>query len=234
MEGNLAAVSLLRLLQQTAGLRLDTLAEQTQPSGEINRQDSAEFSTRGYVTDQFVSAYFQHFHTSYPLLHEATFRAQASEIIPKPDEASWQLLFNTVLATGAWCMGFPAADGGISVLLNCADAIPNSNLLGTGSISIIQAFALMSLHLQKLNRPNIAYVYHGAAVRMAVSLGLHREFPAWKISPHDREVRRRLWWCLFLFDSGQSITLGRPILLPTLRTMDIKLPLNIHDSVCCS
>lgn len=131
-------------------------------------------------------------------------------------------------------MGFPAADGGIGVLLNSADAIPNSNLLGTGSISIIQAFALMSLHLQKLNRPNIAYVYHGAAVRMAVSLGLHREFPAWKISPHDREVRRRLWWCLFLFDSGQSITLGRPILLPTLRTMDIKLPLNIHDSVCCS
>lgn len=184
------------------------------------------------MTDQFIGAYFHTFHTSYPLLHEATFRAQASAIIPTPNVASWELLFKTVLATGAWCMNFPIPDGGIQALLSAADGIPNSLLLGCGSLCTIQSFTLISLHLQKLNRPNIAYVYHGAAVRMAISLGLHREFPVWKISPLDREIRCRLWWSLYLFDSGQSVTLGRPILLPTRRMMDISMPLNIHDSVC--
>lgn len=70
--------------------------------------------------------------------------------------------FKAVLATGAWCMNFPSPDGGIQALLSAADAIPNSLLLGCGSLCTIKAFIFMSLHLQKLDRPNIAFVYHGA------------------------------------------------------------------------
>lgn len=230
VAGNLAAAAILRVLRKI-GTRVDLVDEPLHEPLEQHSDPDTHFSGKGYMTDQFVNAYFHHFHTSYPLVHEGTFRAQVSEIIPKPDDVSWPLLFETILAIGAWCMGFPTPDGGTHALLSAADAIPNSILLGSGSLCFVQAFTLMSLHLQRLNRPNIAYVYHGAAVRVAISLGLHREFPAWKISPHDREVRRRLWWCLYLFDSGQSVTLGRPILLPARRMMDIKMPLNIHDTV---
>lgn len=62
-----------------------------------------------------------------------------------------------------------------------------------------------------------------------MSLGLHKEFPGWKISLLQREVRRRLWWGVYIFDSGAAKTFGRPILLPEDDVMDAKHVLNIHD-----
>jgi transcriptional regulatory protein GAL4 len=62
-----------------------------------------------------------------------------------------------------------------------------------------------------------------------MSLGLHKEFPGWKISLLQREIRRRLWWGVFIFDSGAAKTFGRPILLPEDSVMDAKQVLNIHD-----
>jgi transcriptional regulatory protein GAL4 len=47
-----------------------------------------------------------------------------------------------------------------------------------------------------------------------LSLGLHRELAGWKIGLLEREMRRRVWWGLFIFDSGASTTFGRHILLP--------------------
>lgn len=64
-----------------------------------------------------------------------------------------------------------------------------------------------------------------------MSLGLHKEFPGWRISLLQREIRRRLWWGVYIFDSGAAKTFGRPILLPEDSVMDAKHVLNIHDEV---
>lgn len=32
----------------------------------------------------FIDAYFDHYHTQYPILHEPTFKAQLAEVIPQP------------------------------------------------------------------------------------------------------------------------------------------------------
>jgi transcriptional regulatory protein GAL4 len=66
---------------------------------------------------------------------------------------------------------------------------------------------------------------------MALSLGLHRELPAWNISLLQREMRRRAWWGLYMFDSGAATTFGRPILLPSRDAMDVKYVLNTNDEV---
>ena len=66
---------------------------------------------------------------------------------------------------------------------------------------------------------------------MALSLGLHKEFPEWKISLLEREMRRRVWWGVYIFDSGASITFGRPVLLPENSIMDANQVLNIHEEV---
>ena len=66
---------------------------------------------------------------------------------------------------------------------------------------------------------------------MALSLGLHKEFPHWEISLLQREMRRRVWWGLFIFDSGASITFGRPVLLPQQGIMDACHVLNIDENV---
>lgn len=77
-----------------------------------------------------------------------------------------------------------------------------------------------------------SWLVKGIALRLAIGLGLHRELPFWNISPFDREVRwapkscpfdmdwsiprrRRTWWVVVSFDSGSTITFGRPIVSMT-------------------
>lgn len=45
----------------------------------------------------------------------------------------------------------------------------------------------------------------------------------------DQEMRRRAWWCLYIFDCGQTIGYGRPLGIPC-SGINTKLPLNILDS----
>ena len=68
-----------------------------------------------------------------------------------------------------------------------------------------------------LKKAKTDWNYLGVAVRMALGLGLYRELPEWKISLHQREIRRRGWWGLFIFDTGASVAFGRPVLLPKKR-----------------
>ncbi|PNH45320.1 hypothetical protein VD0004_g2528 [Verticillium dahliae] len=82
----------------------------------------------------------------------------------------------------------------------------------------------------KRNKPNTGSNFLGLATRMALSLGLHRELPDWRINKLQREMRRRVWWGLYIFDSGASTTFGRPILLPDTEAMDVRPVLNIHDA----
>ena len=70
----------------------------------------------------------------------------------------------------------------------------------------------------------------GIAYRMAVGLGMHRE-----ISPGSRDTlalerRRQVFWTLSCFDSGLSITTGRPATIID-AFVDVRLPRNIDDSV---
>jgi transcriptional regulatory protein GAL4 len=73
----------------------------------------------------------------------------------------------------------------------------------------------------------------GIAFRMALGLGLHRE-----VSPNNdeqntlsKEIRRRVWWILYMVDSGFSITMGRPTTASD-AFIDVHLPQNVDDSVC--
>ena len=45
------------------------------------------------------------------------------------------------------------------------------------SLTLVQALVLISDFTQKRNKPNTGWNYLGLAVRMALSLALHRELP---------------------------------------------------------
>lgn len=141
------------------------------------------------------------------------------------------MLLNSVLALGAWCIGddqFAMDDYFYQRLVQVSG---DSSVFETGNLALVQALLLLSNYTQKRNRPNTGWNYLGLAVRTAVSLGLHKEFSQWDITPLQREMRRRVWWGLFIFDSGASITFGRPVLLPDSGIMDASQVLNIHEEV---
>ena len=185
----------------------------------------------GLVEQAFMDAFFLNYHTSYPFVHEGTFRAQFYEQVPRPHGQAWQILLNTILALGAWSIGDDNSDLDITFYQEARGHLQQVSVFETGNLTLVQALLLLSNYAQKRNKPNTGWNFLGLAVRMAMSLGLHKEFPGWKISLLQREVRRRLWWGVYIFDSGAAKTFGRPILLPEDDVMDAKHVLNIHDEV---
>lgn len=181
------------------------------------------------VTDCFVDAYFQLYNTSYPILHEATFRAEiADQGRMLSASATWRIIYYMVLAIGHWlsstshsldqCPYYAAARSRVSM-----------QLLETGTTRTIQGFLLMGNFLQKRDRPNTGYNLIGLAHRIAVGIGLHRE----KTAVEDTvlfERYRQLFWAVYCFDSGFSITTGRPIAAME-GFIDQNLPRNIDDKV---
>lgn len=180
------------------------------------------------ISDSLVDAFFLYYNSSYPIIHEQTYRAQYAGLIPRPREDVWELLHNAVQALGSWCI-CNEKKGADLIYYRQARSKLNSSILETGSLHLVQALTLLSNYVQKRNKPNTGWNYLGLAIRMALGLGLYREFPSWKSSPLKLEMRRRVWWVLYIFDAGAAVTFGRPINLPGPEIVDVKLPMNVHD-----
>ncbi|VUC31000.1 unnamed protein product [Clonostachys rosea] len=183
------------------------------------------------VLQQLIDSYFAVYHRTYPFVHEATFRAQYHEVIPQPQRRSWQMLLHTILALGAWCSNNARSELEDYIYHRALTLSEDVSMFESANLTYVQALLLLSNLSQKRNKPNTGSNFLGLATRMALSLGLHRELADWDIPLLQREMRRRVWWGLYIFDSGASTTFGRPILLPEKTSMDVRPVLNISDEL---
>lgn len=179
-----------------------------------------------------IDAYFIFYNTSYPILHERTFRDIHKTHASVPGKSSWHLVFYMVLAIGHWVLSTEPDYKESSYYLAARSRL-STRMLESGTLGSVQAFLLMGNYLQKRDRPNTGYNLIGLAFRMALGLGLHREFPAQAAGEDTlaKERRRQVWWVLYCFESGFSITTGRPTTTSD-AFADVRMPRNIDDSVC--
>ncbi|KAM7211540.1 fungal-specific transcription factor [Rhypophila decipiens] len=99
-----------------------------------------------------------------------------------------------------------------------------------GSILCVETLALVGYFMQNMNRRDVAFLYIGMALRMAISLGLHQEVKSSASDQsglHDldeavREHRRRVWWSIYSLDRILSAKSGNPI---TIQDEDIGVAL---------
>ncbi|KAF2810775.1 uncharacterized protein BDZ99DRAFT_487602 [Mytilinidion resinicola] len=178
--------------------------------------------------EPFIDAYFRLYHLSYPTIHEATLRAQFMEVILRPTTNAWQVLLYVVAAIGAYCASTQPTDIDLG-LFEAAKARLSIDMLETSNLTIVQGLTLISNYLQKRNKPNSGYNYTGLVRRIAMGIGLHKEFPNWDAMPLMLEMRRRVWWGLYIFDVGAIITFSRPLDFPE-GGIETEIPLNVHDS----
>ncbi|TKA53416.1 hypothetical protein B0A53_04402 [Rhodotorula sp. CCFEE 5036] len=77
------------------------------------------------------------------------------------------------------------------------------------------------------------HIAMGRVVTAAQLLGLHLDPSAWRVSPRERSLRKRLWWTLLVHDKWRTLWYGRPrciavddwsVPMPTLA--DLELPDN--------
>lgn len=228
--GVASGAALLRLLEpSTPRRRTQSSSSRT---GQINHMQyslAAQPDPNRHITDAMIDAYFRLYHISYPIIHEATFRAQYAGVIPRPSGDCWLVLAYTVAAIGVYTTATNLDNLDMSLFAQ-ARSVLSFNFLEVGNLTLVQALTLISNYQQKRDKPNSGYNYLGLAVRMAMGLGLHKEFQGWNISPLNMEIRRRVWWSLCVFDVGATITFSRPSVWPY-EGVEVSLPLNVDDRV---
>ncbi|TFK91717.1 hypothetical protein K466DRAFT_541117 [Polyporus arcularius HHB13444] len=89
-------------------------------------------------------------------------------------------------------------------------ALSVDSVLESQSIPAIQALILMChyMFLSFVEGPRWALM--GLAVKLAQSLGLHRDSGRWNLDSKETFRRRSLFYELYTYDSWQSLTYGRP------------------------
>ncbi|KAF9881570.1 C6 transcription factor [Colletotrichum karsti] len=167
-----------------------------------------------------IEFYFEHVHPITPILNEDDFRQTYTSGTRHDD--SWLGLLNMVFTLGSVASG---SDTLHIQYYKQARAHLGLDSLGSGNMESLQALCLLGgYYLHYRNSPNMAYAVLGAAHRMAIALGLHREpvrshraAAAEHASEQQQqhhsirtETRRRTWWSLFCLDTWASMTLGRP------------------------
>lgn len=95
---------------------------------------------------------------------------------------------------------------------------------------LVQAFIIFLSLLGRHDSPRFVWMMVGLVIRMAQSLGLHRDgshFP--HLNPYAVEIRRRAWWTICMLDVRASEDQGTEYTIP-IGSFDTKIPLNINDA----
>ncbi|KAM0552389.1 hypothetical protein ACHAPJ_007949 [Fusarium lateritium] len=223
--GVASGAAMLRLIDPVTRRRAPS---RPQPVVSLTSPITPQPSPNRHIAETMIDAYFRLYHVSYPIVHEPTFRAQYSELIARPNGPCWTVLAYIVAAIGVWVSSNTSGQALDLALFSQARSMLNFDFLEIGNLTLVQALTLISNYQQKRDKPNSGYNYLGLAVRMAMGLGLHKEFEGWNISPLNMEIRRRVWWSLCVFDVGATITFSRPDVWPY-TGVEVSFPLNVND-----
>ncbi|EED22597.1 conserved hypothetical protein [Talaromyces stipitatus ATCC 10500] len=104
-----------------------------------------------------------------------------------------------------------------------------TDLMNRPDMPALQALAIYVTCLRVHEVGRSVWVLNGLAIRLAQSIGLHRDGACFQLSPFETEMRLRLWWHLCVLDSRAPEDQG---FQPTVDVMnrDLRLPLNVNDN----
>lgn len=108
-------------------------------------------------------------------------------------------------------------------------ALARANFLTTEEIVVLQAFVVFLICLRRNNDARVIWTLTGLVVRIAQTIGVHRDGSHFGLAPFEVEMRRRLWWQVCILDTRASEDHGCD---PTIieQAFDTKMPLNINDA----
>ncbi|KAJ2993999.1 hypothetical protein NUW58_g1674 [Xylaria curta] len=109
-------------------------------------------------------------------------------------------------------------------------ALAKANCVTTQELVVLQAFVLFLILVRRYDDTKFSSALTGLVVKIAQSLGLHRDGTHFdNISPFDIEMRRRLWWAICVLDLRSAEDQGCELTVME-RSFDTRFPLNINDN----
>ncbi|KAM0549454.1 hypothetical protein ACHAPJ_009440 [Fusarium lateritium] len=111
----------------------------------------------------------------------------------------------------------------VGVALARFDSLRQHNMV------ILQALVHTSIILMARCNKHAAWILMGSLVRIAMSMGYHRDGAHLALSSFETEMRRRIWWQIVMYDIKLGIDSGLThSCVP--KHFDTKQPLNLNDA----
>lgn len=163
------------------------------------------------VLDQLIDTYFDHIHSDFPVLHEASFREayetwRTSASVPDP---AWLCGLLCVLILSRRVALVEVPDAAERKWWRHVKTLLPSVFFAT-SIHSVRTLMLAALQLHNTEHRDACWNLTGTAVRVAIAIGLHRDDIKHSQGLLGRELRKQLWWTLYAFEQMQVSSYDRP------------------------
>ncbi|KAI1822925.1 fungal-specific transcription factor domain-containing protein [Xylaria intraflava] len=107
-------------------------------------------------------------------------------------------------------------------------ALARANCVTTSELVVLQAFVLFLILVRRYD-PKFSSMLTGLVVKIAQSLGLHRDGTRFdNLSLFETEMRRRLWWAICVLDVRSAEDQGCELTVVE-QSFDTQFPLNVND-----
>ncbi|KAF8542980.1 hypothetical protein BDD12DRAFT_774351 [Trichophaea hybrida] len=190
------------------------------------------------VVDRLVDCFFTHHARLYCVLHRVSFYKQYEDFWRDTSEVDvlWLGLLMIVMSiaikiydlSGESLSELPA--GSMEMWLAFRNASEQCLVVGDYTkklyIHTVQTLILLSVSSTQED----SWFQLGSVIRIAMSIGLHRDSGQFSdISLGEGEIRRRLWTLITCLDLLTSIRIGMPCMVGP-DSYDTRLPKNLHDN----
>jgi hypothetical protein len=192
------------------------------------------------IARQFWESYKDSVEPLVKVLHVPTFETTFDDALANPEKVSkglesllFAIYYGAVTCTSTEeCLKNWGEDK--SALLSkyrfaLEQALARANFLYCDEIVILQAFVIFLILLRRNDDARKIWTLTGLVVRIAQTLGIHRDGSHFGLAPFEIEMRRRLWWQVCVLDARSSEDHGCD---PTIveAQFDAKMPLNVNDT----
>ncbi|KAG0285557.1 hypothetical protein BGZ96_010202 [Linnemannia gamsii] len=155
--------------------------------------------------DNLLNLYFRFMYPFAPMFIRKNFMERHQQ---RPD-LPHILILNAIFCNACWYSDDPLVRQDSTKYFNRAKIILDETY-HVSRISTIQALLLMSHHQYAVGNYSGGWLYTGMATRIAHDIGLHRQ--DFQVNePIEAEVRKRVWWAVYIADRLGAGVLGRPM-----------------------
>ncbi|RMZ72179.1 separin [Pyrenophora seminiperda CCB06] len=197
-----------------------------------NGETIGDFLPEKHIANALVAAYFDHVHTYMPLFNRSVFHHRLEETysrqlqpLEESKQPGWLVTLALVFAFG--CQQVVGLDAEQTHELRLKYLIFAKGyfrqLLTTTCLDNVQALVLHNLHHHNIGQKSSSWLLIGLAARMSITMGMHRDSSNLDFDPVERDMRRQVWWTIYIFEKTLCSILGRPTAIDD-REMSMHIP----------
>ncbi|CAK43833.1 hypothetical protein M752DRAFT_317217 [Aspergillus phoenicis ATCC 13157] len=163
------------------------------------------------VINGLIRAYFDNVNIDFPVLHEASFLEiyDVWRLSPQSVDRAWVCELLCVLLLGRRISPLGTTETQQQKWWTHVESLLPT-IIFTNNILSVQALMLAALHLHNTNHRDACWTLTGAAARIAIAIGLHRDEIICEGPRLAKELRKSLWWTLYAFEQIQVSSHDRP------------------------